>query len=151
MSQKDGRCPFCSGLLDSSSLTCPSCGRDIFQSQTDDSDRYKIQPRPPSIALTPRNLVIGGVVLLLIVAAPIIAFLSLSKGGGNQPLPTTPIIKTIIVHDQTTLGPTTVPTSILTEVPTPTPSSTSSLALCPNPHPCIAYQEDGSDGWRGWA
>src|SRR5437763_16952805 len=50
MSQEDGSCPFCSESLDPSSPICPSCRRNIFQSQVDDSDRYKIQPRPPSIA-----------------------------------------------------------------------------------------------------
>lgn len=121
MSREDGRCPFCSKSLDPSSPICPSCKRDIFQSQIDDLVSYKIQPRPLSIALTPRNLAIGGVALLLIVATPLIAFLSLSRigsGSGSK----RPIGKTVTTYTQS-------------------PPSTSSTVLC---------QADWSHGMNGW-
>ena len=112
MSRQDGRCPFCGESLDPSSSTCSSCRRNIFQSQIDDLGRDgKTRPRPPSIALTPRNLVIGGIVLLLIVAVPLIAFLSLSKTGSSQT-----VVKTVIVHDQSTQAP-----SLSTSTATPVP------------------------------
>lgn len=100
MSQEDGKCPFCSEALDPSSPMCPSCKRNIlFQSEIDDLSSYKIHPQPPSIALTPRNLLIGGMTLLLIVAMPIITILSLSRSGSGS-RSQQPIAKTGITHHQ---------------------------------------------------
>ncbi|HEY4034873.1 MAG TPA: hypothetical protein VGL94_13005 [Ktedonobacteraceae bacterium] len=121
MNREDGRCSFCGQSLDPSSSTCPSCRRDIFQPQIDELVSYKIQPRPLSIALTPRNLAIGGAALLLIVAMPLIAFLSLSRSGSTRP-----IGKTVITHNQS-------PPSI----------STSKTVLCQ------ADWSRGMNGWTG--
>lgn len=120
MSQEDGRCPFCSKSLDPSSPLCPSCRRNIiFQSEIDDLSSSKIQPRPQSIALTPRNLLIGGIGLLLIAVVPIITFLSFSRSGSHQP-----IVKTGIVQKQST------------------PSTYSPVV-------CQADWSKGMDGWAG--
>jgi len=73
---------------------------------------------------------IGGAVLLLIVAGPIIAFLSLSKSVSHQPLPA-PIVKTVIVHDR----PAVVPSL-------PPPPPTSGTVVC---------NADWSSGMNGWA
>src|SRR5579859_3367940 len=108
MNREDGRCSFCGQSLDPSSSTCPSCRRDILDPQIDELVSYKIQPRPLSIALTPRNLAIGGAALLLMVVMPLIAFLSLSRSSSNRPTE-----KTVITHNQS-----------------PASTSTSSTVLC---------------------
>ena len=79
MHHEDGKCPFCGESLDPSSPRCPSCRRNIFQSEVDDFSNSKIQPLPPSISLTPRNLLIGGIILLLIAIVPTIAFLRFTR------------------------------------------------------------------------
>ena len=91
MNQEDGKCPFCGESLDPSSPICPFCRRNIFQSEIDDFSSYKIQPMPPSIALTPRNLLIGGITLLLIAIVPTIAFLSFSRSEHQKPIAQTGI------------------------------------------------------------
>lgn len=129
MSQEDGRCPLCNGSLDPSSATCPSCRRSIFESHVDDFGGDKICPKPASIALTPRNLMIGGAALLLIVAGPIIAFLSLSRTASHQPLPA-PIVKTVVVHDRPVVVP--------------------SLPPAPPTAGTVVCKADWSSGMNGW-
>ena len=142
MTREDGRCSFCGEALNPSSPTCPSCRRNIFQSPISGSSEYKIQPPPPSIALTPRNLVIGGVIVLLIATVPLITFLSSSRSGSNQLSPT-PTAKAVIVHDQ--------PTQTPTIAPTPTPITVSMLTATPtSSSKNILYQADWSNGLNGW-
>jgi hypothetical protein len=87
MNQEDGKCPFCCESLDPSSPICPSCRKNIFQSEIDDDfSSYKIKPLPPSIALTPRNVIIGTIALLLIAIVPTITFLSFSRSESHKPV-----------------------------------------------------------------
>jgi len=72
-------------------------------------------------------------VLLLIAAVPLIAFLGLSRGGSNQLSPA-PIVKTVIVHNQSTELP-------IQPTPTLSPPLTSGTILC---------QADWSSGMNGW-
>jgi hypothetical protein len=142
MSREDGRCPSCGASLNPSSPICPSCGRDILQPHINNPSEGKIQPsRPPTIVLTRKNLIIGGVIVLFIAALPLITFLNLSRGGSNQPL-ATPIVKTVIVHDQPAQVPTAVQTPIPTSIPVTTPTSI--------PSGTILYQADWSKGLNGW-
>lgn len=121
MNQEDGKCPSCGESLDRSSAICPSCSRNIFQSEIEDFSSYKIQPLPPSIALTPRNLLIGGIALLLIAIVPTIAFLSFSRSGSQQPI--------------------TKPSIIQHQSPPQSAPRTSSTVVC---------QADWSNGLNGW-
>jgi len=121
MNQEDGKCPFCGESLDPSSPICHSCRRNIFQPEIDDFSSYKIQPLPPSIALTPRNLLIGGITLLLVAIVPTIALLSFSRGESHKP-----IVKTSIVQNQ---------------FPPHSSPLTSSRVVC---------QADWSNGLNGW-